>query len=181
MYPRRSTLAFSTLALLFALLTLALSATAEDKVEKKVDPAFRKTVARYLTVQGVATTLGDQMTYAMADQMLGAVAASGVEITQGVQDIVLSETRKQFGTRFGDIEFLTDLYAPVYAQHFSEKEMQELITFWDSPIGKKTIKLTPMLAQATHSAIQMATEELIPTLQANVEARLTGAGYSPQP
>jgi hypothetical protein len=171
MIPRLATLAFST----FALLLLVQPAAAEDKI----DPTFRKSVTQYLKIQGVAPTLGDQMTYAMADQMLGAVAASGVDVTQTVQDIVLAETRKQFGNRFGDVEFLTDIYAPIYAEHFSQKELQELIDFWGSPIGKKAIKVTPLMAQATQAAIQSAAEELIPMLQQNVETRLTGAGLAP--
>jgi len=179
MIPRLSTSVFSILALVFALQSSAAADDAEAKT--KIDPAFRNAVTEYLKIQGVSTTLGDQMTYAMADQMLGAVAASGVEINDTVQEIVLAETRKQFGSRFSDIEFLTDLYAPIYAEHFSETEMRQLIAFWDSPIGKKSIKLNPMLAQATHTAIQMAAEELIPKLQENVEARLTGAGLAPKP
>ena len=179
MTPRLSILVFSILALLCVVQSSATAADAE--AEAKIDPAFRKAVTHYLQIQGVATSLGDQMTYAMADQMLGAVAASGIEITDPVQEIVLAETRKQFGSRFGDIEFLTDLYAPIYAEHFSEPEMQQLIAFWDSPIGKKSIKLNPLLAQATHSAIQVAAEELIPKLQENVEARLTAAGLAPAP
>lgn len=175
MYTRQSILALSALVLLFAL-----AATGEDAPEKKIDPSFRKAVARYLTIQNVASTLEEQMTYVVADQMLGQVEASGVEISEPVQSIVLSETRKQIGTRFGDIEFLTNIYTPIYAEHFSEKEVQELIHFLESPVGQKAVRLTPVLAQATQMALQMATEELVPALQENVEARLTGAGYAPK-
>jgi hypothetical protein len=174
MYPRQSILALSALVLL-----LALSATGEDTPKKKLDPAYRKSVAKYLTIQNVPSTLEEQMTYVVADQMIGFVAANGVEITDPVQGIVLSETRKQIGTRFGDIEFLTDVYAPIYAEHFSEKELQELIDFLESPIGQKTIELTPMLAQSTQMAVQMATQELLPELQKKLKERLTGAGHTP--
>jgi len=177
MYSRLSILVISILALsLFAQSTLA-----EDKAETGIDPAFRSAVTAYLKVQGVATTLGDQMTYAMAEQMLVAVANSGVEISPPVQDIVLSETRQRFGSRFGDIEFLTDLYAPIYAEHFSEKELQELTRFWSSPIGKKTIKITPLIQQTTQMAIQSSADEIIPSLQTAVESRLRGAGFAPEP
>lgn len=40
---------------------------------------------------------------------------------------------------------MTDLYIPVYAKYYTESDIDELIKFYKSPVGQKTIKVMPML------------------------------------
>ena len=46
-----------------------------------------------------------------------------------------------------------DLAASVYAQHFDEGELRELLAFQRSPLGRKIARLTPTIARETAQAI----------------------------
>lgn len=42
---------------------------------------------------------------------------------------------------------LVDMLTPVYEKHFSEADLQEIIKFYDSPIGRKFAEKTPFVMQ----------------------------------
>jgi uncharacterized protein len=46
-----------------------------------------------------------------------------------------------------DIDYtdLLSLYIPIYKKHFNEADLQELIQFYESPIGKKLVEKTPQI------------------------------------
>ena len=107
-------------------------AQAADEVAKP-DPAFRAAMKRFLVAQNIPSQMGEQMTYSAAEQILTGLASTGIPITESMQAIVLEEARKDFGQRFGDVEFLADLYSTVYVQHFSAKEIAAIADFWNRP------------------------------------------------
>ena len=166
-------LAISPMALI---LVLCMPHVGSAEEAAKIDPGFRKAVARYLTVQNTAETIEEQMSYSVAQQALGSIAASGIEITEPMQTIVLDVARSTFGAHFGNIETLTDLYAPIYAAYFSEKEILEITAFWESPVGKKLIEKTPELSRDSYQKMQEASAALLPEFQAKVDERLAAAG-----
>ncbi len=46
--------------------------------------------------------------------------------------------------------------AKIYLQHYSEDELKELIAFYEKPLGKKIIKLQPVIAsQSANVGMQM--------------------------
>ena len=93
-----------------------------------------------------------------------------------MQAIVLEEARKDFGTRFGDVDFLTDLYATVYVQHFTTKEISAIADFWESPVAKKLLSQTQTLNEAFMGKMQETTGPLAEPFQARVDKRLRDAG-----
>lgn len=142
----------------------------------KPDAAFRAAMKRFLVAQNIPAQMGEQMTYSAAEQVLASLAGSGVTITEPMQAIVIEEARKDFGTRFGDVEFLTDLYSTVYVQHFTTKEIAEIATFWESPVAKKLLAKTPTLNEAFVSKMQEATTPLTEAFQARLDKRLRAEG-----
>jgi ComF family protein len=123
----------------------------------KPDAAFRAAMKRFLVAQNIPSQMGEQMTYSAAEQVLSSIAATGVTITEPMQAIVLEEARKDFGTRFGDVDFLTDLYATVYVQHFTTKEISAIADFWESPVAKKLLSQTQTLNEAFMGKMQETT------------------------
>ena len=51
---------------------------------------------------------------------------------------VWAEMRKEFEKEF-NAESITGMYVPVYSLHFSEKEIKQLVAFYESPIGRKWV------------------------------------------
>jgi hypothetical protein len=131
---------------------------------------------RFLVAQNIPAQMGEQMTYSAAEQILTSLAGSGVTITEPIQAIVVEEAGKDFGTRFGDVEYLTELYSTVYVQHFTTKEIEEIASFWESPVAKKLLAKTPTLNEAFVSKMQEATTPMTEAFQARLDKRLREEG-----
>jgi|GEM_PF-3693678 len=151
--------------------------------EDEVDAGFLDAMVEFLTIQNAAYEIEGQMTYAVAQKALEAIAASGVEVTQPMQDVVLDVARSSVGTRFGNVDFLAKLYAPLYAEHYSESELRELTTFWKSPVGQKTLDVMPKLTEGSFLVLQEASVEFMPSFEVAVDQGLIEAGIfsPPQP
>jgi uncharacterized protein len=46
-----------------------------------------------------------------------------------------------------DNDDLVNMIIPVYAKHFSENEVKELISFYKTPIGQKMVEKLPLISQ----------------------------------
>lgn len=142
----------------------------------KPDAAFRAAMKRFLVAQNIPPQMGEQMAFSAAEQVLSSIASTGVSITEPMQAIVVEEARKDFGQRFSDVEFLTDLYATVYVQHFTTKEISAIADFWESPAAQKLLSQTQTLNDAFVGKMQEATGPLAESFQTRVDKRLREAG-----
>lgn len=70
---------------------------------------------------------------------------------------------------------LIALVAPLYSKHFTEPEIEQLIAFYKTPIGQKTIQVMPLLAQESMQAGQ----EWGQKLGAQIAQELLDGGYKP--
>lgn len=62
-----------------------------------------------------------------------------------VDEKVWKEFEKEFSST--SIDELTDLLAPVYEKHMTLADLQELIKFYETPLGKKYAKSIPLITQ----------------------------------
>ena len=68
---------------------------------------------------------------------------------------------------------LTNMIVPVYAKHYTEDELKELIAFYKTPIGKKMVEKLPQIAQESYGI----GEQWGKALGEKVAAKLKAAGY----
>lgn len=167
------------------LLASPIAAAEEDSAKastpKPVEPAFRQAIRDYVEIQGSAELMGQSIAYGMAEQALQAIAQTGAQITEPMQQIVLDQALTSFGKKYSDVDYLTDLWAPIYAQHFTVEEIRELVAFYRSPIGRKTIELMVPITQAGNEALQKAAYSDVPGFQLAVDAKLREAGLTAAP
>jgi hypothetical protein len=64
---------------------------------------------------------------------------------------VPDEWWREFRSRI-DTEGLVDLYIPIYARHFSQQEINQLLTFYRSPVGQKVVQEMPAVMREAMSA-----------------------------
>ena len=67
-------------------------------------------------------------------------------------DFMTELEKEMLGTSLND---LVDLMEPIYKQHFSETELDEMIAFYKSPVGLKLSEKTPIIAQQSMQAGQV--------------------------
>jgi hypothetical protein len=49
----------------------------------------------------------------------------------------------------------------VYARKFSEKELKELIMFYESEVGQKMLRVTPFLVEQTKKEAEQSSERVL--------------------
>ena len=131
-----------TCVLVLALVGSAFSQTSQQTNEE----AKRADIRRLLKLTG-AGDLGKQV----ATQMLGQF--------QHAQPGVPKKFWEEFAKEI-DPDKLAELTVPIYARHLSHDDVKQLIAFHESPIGKKLIKVQPLIMQESMLAGQKWGAEL---------------------
>ncbi len=64
-----------------------------------------------------------------------------------------------------DINEITQRLVPIYDKYFTEKELQELINFYQSPTGRKLIEVMPLIMEDSMQATMSYFKEKMPSPQ----------------
>jgi uncharacterized protein len=124
------------------------------------------------TAQKTADAIMTQMA-AQYPQMLSEIADSGKILTSGQKERMKQEAERSF-TRFaarfrerlGDIyrskELLERVYYPTFSKYYTKAELRDLITFYKSPTGQKTLRVQP---EFTSDVLQRSFELIGPKMQ----------------
>ncbi len=121
--------------------SLVLTGTLNVVAEEMSDPAAvskRADIKRLMEVTDVSS-LGMQI----MNQMI-------VTMNQG-----RSEAHKKFWTDYmaeADPNDLIKMIIPIYEKHLTHEEIKQLIAFYESPIGKKLIKVQPQIMMESMAA-----------------------------
>lgn len=81
-----------------------------------------------------------------AEQMFDLMLPSLVSIAPGAPSAFWTLFRSKL-----DINGLVNLIVPLYDKHFSHEDIKNLIQFYESPIGKKLLEVTPLISQESYS------------------------------
>ncbi len=132
-WKRRSGCAGTALALVLALAALPASAepAAEPgaRAEAAIDPAKEAAIRAYLEVSG-SVQLGRQMGQAIMLQL------------QPAYPQVPQELWRELSASL-DSDELIEMLVPVYDRHFSKEEIDGLVEFYSSPIGRSVVQKMP--------------------------------------
>lgn len=101
----------------------------------------------------------------------------------GIDDAKIEEVREaslDLATQVADDPEMTKQLADVYMAEFSEGEIEELLAFYNTPLGAKTLKKLPTLFQKGAMIGKQLTEKHQAAFQAKLQSIL-GAGPGPAP
>lgn len=135
-------------------------------------PDKRANIEALLEMTG-ALALGRQMSGAVVQQLTDAIRRSRPDVPQralealpGVIDELIVES----------MPALQDMLVPLYHRHFTAEEIAQLIDFYRSALGRKTIQVMPQLLQESMVLGRRWGESLGPEIQRRVRARLEDEG-----
>ena len=167
------------LGVLVGLCALATTGLAQEAESAEISEAYHKAMRAYLESQGSHSQFGQGVAYQVANETLMMIASTGAQVTEEMQTIVLEEALSTYSEKFSDVEFLTTIWAPVYAKHFSVDELNAMTTWFQSELGSKVVALTQALNEEGMGEIQKASIAISPEFQLAVDARLREAGFVP--
>lgn len=157
---------------LFGSLIAASPAPAAEAVSatKKAD------IEQLVTMTG-ALRIGDQMSRAMVLQMTRALKRARPDIPQDVLDAVREEVNRAVTESLNAPGGFMDITVGIYDKYYTDAEIRQLIAFYQTPVGQKSIRILPTIMQDSILAGQVWGRSLIPQVQRRVLQRLRQMGY----
>jgi uncharacterized protein len=68
-----------------------------------------------------------------------------------------------------DVDELLDITITIYDKHLNHDEIRELIKFYESPVGRKLIKVMPVIIEDSIAESQLWSKRIIEKLKRDVE------------
>lgn len=148
-------------------LNINLSSAAESLTpEKKAD------IERLLDMTG-AMALSQQMSSLMIGELTKLIRQARPDIPKELLDTlptIVNSVIKE------NIETLKQMTIFIYNKHFSHDETKQMIAFYSTDLGKKTIRIMPTLMQESMIAGQQWGKDLMPEVERRLRARFKKEG-----
>ncbi len=125
------------LVLLFVLIA---SLSVQAQTQSKTYPA---TLKKFLEASGSMETF---------QSVIGTMMGQFKSMYTSVPEDVWTEFEKEFSAT--SMDDLVSLLAPIYEKHMTEADLNEVIKFYSSPVGKKMAEKTPLISQESMTAGQ---------------------------
>lgn len=132
----------------------------------------RQLVEKLLEVMKIDDTVRgtiDAMYAQMEKQFLESAAANGTDEDSLAE---AKDTFRSFREKASKLNLsgeMREAYIRMYSKYFSEKELADLIAFYDSPTGRKTMDVLPQMMQ---ESMQAGVQHLSPLLTEAMQAAL---------
>lgn len=142
----------SLAALLLAAPALAQTAPPAPPTAATTDTDARLDAARKLMEATGAIGMARQMIDGLEQQLVQIIAGANPGKEAQVRSLVTELLMPEFRARIGELEQPT---LRIWADAFTVAEIEELLAFYATPIGRKTLSVMPQLSQQS-SALGMA-------------------------
>lgn len=106
-------------------------------------PEKLKKIEQAIQLSGAIGSV-DVMIEPMLAQYIDALRQGGMEISPGLSEDMQKTVARVMRRNYPN---LVTRIVGLYDQHFSDEEIDQMITFWKSPIGRKVARLNPVLTE----------------------------------
>lgn len=138
----------------------------------ELTPAKRADIEKLLEVTGSAA-MGKQLVLGMVNQASGMLRKSNPDLPADFMaslaielEAVLDEAIPQFH----------EMVIPLYSKYYTHAEVREIVAFYSTPLGRKTIQVMPALMGESLALGQKWGASLGPELMKRMTARCEKAG-----
>ena len=138
---------------------------------EELTPAKKADIERLLKLTG-ALKMADMVGNQFVQKMISGIQSARPEVPAQVFDIVKDEVGKCLSEAVSENGGFADLIAEIYHRHYSHEEIRGLISFYETPLGKKVIQVAPALMQEGMSVGMAWGQRLGPTIEERVKNRL---------
>lgn len=118
-----------------------------------------------------AADMGAQMGDLMAQQIVQLSGADTPEVVARCREIAAATVREVLA----DKGLMKEL-VPVYEKHFSHKEIREMIAFYETPLGRKSIEVMPRVMQDSMQIGQRWAARVMPEVREKVTRQMREEG-----
>lgn len=130
-------------ALAAFIVILFVTVTAAHAAEERLSDEKRTDITTLLGVMG-ALDVRQKVENYVVGQMTDNLKETRPDIPAKMYDVLKEEVRSAIEDNRDELEALL---IPMYHKHYSHQEIQGLLAFYRTDLGKKTVKLMPIMAQ----------------------------------
>lgn len=162
---------------LIILMTVMLLALFQSVCFADISPEKKELIDKLLDQTGQsAITTGKNFSNAFIQQMTMVLKQSNPEIDPKAFEIVKEEINALMDEELVQKKTLSKMMYPIYDKHFTATDLKEMIILNDTPLGKKMIKVMPLLTQEGIQAGQTLGQSLAPKIQQRIMDRFQKEG-----
>lgn len=147
-------------------------------VADELTSAKKDDIKRLMEVTGAAN-IANQFASAISQQLFQMLKAT-TEIPDRALVVMESEIMALFSEKISVPGGLMDQVIAIYDKHFTHQDIRDLLSFYQTPIGKKAILVLPQVANEGMLAGQRWGQSLGPELDKRIIPALKREGLIPQ-
>ena len=144
----------------------------------ELTPAKSADIKRLMEVTG-SVNIAQQFASATSQQMFDMLKAARPDIPERALAVMNDELMALFAERLAVSGGLLDQVTPIYGKYLSHQEIKELLAFYRTPLGRKTIQVLPTILRESMVAGERWGQSLAPEIERRVGAALRREGLIP--
>lgn len=158
---------------LVAMLVLAPPVAADE-----LTPAKSSDIKRLMEITG-SVNMAQQFASATSQQMFAMLKSARPDIPARALAVMNDELMALFSEKLTVTGGLLDQVTPIYGKYLSHQEIKELLAFYGTPLGKKTIQVLPTILRESMLAGERWGQSLAPEIERRVGTALRREGIIP--
>ena len=147
------------LTIAFSILFLSIGCT-NNKLIVQNDDTHKKAATELLTIMNMEKLLDQSIQTAL-----------GIQIQQNPALENYKETMQEFFNKYMSWDYLKDEFVKIYMEEFTENELRDMIEFYKTDTGKKTLERLPILLQKGAQLGQKSVQNNLGELEKMIEKR----------
>ena len=157
------------------LLTIIACVLAAPAGADNIAPAKRADIEKLMRITG-PPDVTKQISNFFVRQMSQAIKASRPDLPARAYQILGEEINRVIEEQMTAKGGFLDMGIPIYAEHFSHEDIKGLLKFYQSDLGKKTIKVEPLILQEKLALAQDWSKSLEPIIKNKINQRFQKEG-----
>ena len=157
---------------ILAVLAAIQLAVASASAQQTVEPEKRAVIIKLMQVTK-ASDISLQISDAFVGQMIPIMKRQKPEWPDRVFEIMSEVIRATFKENNTD---MIEQVIPIYDRHFTVSELNDLVTFYQTPAGQKAISTMPSIIQESLAVGQAWSQKIMPMVRQRLQQRLKDEG-----
>ncbi|MGD9135048.1 MAG: DUF2059 domain-containing protein [Desulfobacterales bacterium] len=144
-------------------------------VADSINPAKKADIEKLIRITGPPDVTRQTSDFFIR-QFSQTIRASRPDLPAKTYRILSEEINKVVDEHMTTRGGFLDMVVPIYAKHFTHKEIKALLKFYQTDLGRKTIKVWPLILQESMLLAQDWWKSLSPVIRKRVNNRFKNEG-----
>ena len=152
---------------------LAAACLASAGAARAQTPAALAAAKELIVIKGGAAMF-DPLIPGVIESVKNAFIPTNPQLAQPLNEVAV-QLRKEYEPQRNEI---LDGVAKIYAQHFTEQELKDLVAFYKTPVGKKMVTEEPLAIDQSLKAAQTWSTQFSDVVMERFRAEMKKKGYN---